>query len=110
MGFFKVTNAIFDKDIGLTEHDKVVFMYLCRVTNGKLSGWSSYTTIGDKCGISRRTAIRSVKHLLSYELIEAKRIGKANLYKLTGRHKNTQNNGDTETPTSAPQSPLLVTH
>ena len=85
--YFRVTNSIFDKDIGLTTIDKLVFIYLCRVVNGKSSGWSSYNTIADKCSIGRRTAIRSVKHLLVIGLIQVKQNGKANTYCITGIHK-----------------------
>ena len=79
-GYFRVPNAIFDKAQGLSSSDKLVYVYLRRITNNKNEGWSSYATIAEKCCITRRTAIRSVKNLVNDGVITVARNGKANHY------------------------------
>ena len=82
--YFRVPNKLFDTKSDLSASEKLVFVYLCRVTNSKPSGWSSYTTIADKCGITRRTAIRSIKKLLILHYIQIRRNNTANLYRVCG--------------------------
>jgi hypothetical protein len=97
--YYKGTNAIFDMD--LTEHEKIVFIYIERCTNNNKIGFPSYETIGKKCSINRRTAIRTIKQLLALNMIKVcKHSGQSNHYKITS---------DYRTPTSDCESLPLVT-
>ena len=82
--YFQVPNGVFDRSSIKSSSEKLVYIYLCRIVNHNNDGWSSYTTIAEKCCITRRTAIRCVKALSSKNLILHKRIGKANHYKIIG--------------------------
>ena len=82
--YFRVPNAIFDKDYYLSSSDKIVYLYLCRCSNNK-AGFPSYTTIARKAGINRRTAIRSVTTLSELGLIKIDHYqGHPNRYTLPG--------------------------
>jgi predicted transcriptional regulator len=77
--YFKAFNKIFEADI--TKDDKLVFLYLCRCSNNNKFAFPSYKTIAEKCSISRKTAITSVKNLLQNNLLIKKNRDKnSNLY------------------------------
>lgn len=59
--YFQTPNSIFEA--GLNEHELVTYVYLARCGNHGGQAFPSYKDIADKCGISRSTAIRSVKSL-----------------------------------------------
>lgn len=59
--YFQVPNSIFD--VGLNNYQLVVYMYLCRCGNHGGTAFPSYKTIAEKCGISKRKAIDTVKEL-----------------------------------------------
>ena len=65
--YFQVPNEIFE--IGLDKHQLVVYMYLARCGNQGSKAFPSYQTIANKCGMSKRKAISTVKELIDKELI-----------------------------------------
>ncbi len=61
--YFQSPNEIFDQ--GLTAEQISVYLYLCRCSNQGSTAFPSYQTIGERCGMSRSTALRVVKRLVS---------------------------------------------
>lgn len=84
--YFQTPNAIFDLDVTATE--KLVLIYFYRCGNQGSRIYPSYKTIAEKCGISRRTVISTIKKLEAKNLIEVSRRRKnnkdnySNLFKL----------------------------
>ena len=68
--YFQVSNQIFE--VGLGKYDLLVYFYLARCGNNGGKAFPSYQTIADKCGISRRMAIDTVKELEEKKLIQKK--------------------------------------
>ena len=64
--YFQVANDIFE--IGLSNNEILVYIYLARCSNNS-TAFPSYKTIGEKTGISRDTAIRVMKKLENKNLI-----------------------------------------
>lgn len=67
-GFFKGSNDTFE--IGLNIYQIGVYTYLTRCANNKKSAFPSYSTIADKCGISKRKAITTVAELEGLGLVK----------------------------------------
>jgi predicted transcriptional regulator len=67
--YFQVPNDIFDSDIPLKDYEKLVYIYLCRCGNHGGQAFPSYDTIGKKCSISKRSAMRAVSNLIKLGLI-----------------------------------------
>ena len=65
--FFIGYNMIFKQEISV--HAKLVYLYLCRCADGNDCSFPSYSTIGENCSISRRTAIEAVKELEAIGLV-----------------------------------------
>lgn len=65
--FFKTPNDIYDYN--LNGFEILVYTYLCRCSNNKEFAFPSYSTIAEKCGIGRNTAISVVKSLVEIGLI-----------------------------------------
>lgn len=65
--YFQVPNAVFE--IGLEKYELLVYCYLARCGNRGSTAFPSYNTIAKKCGISRSTAIKSVKSLELKQII-----------------------------------------
>jgi predicted transcriptional regulator len=61
-GFFQSPNCIFDVE-GLTINEKMCYLYLCRLADGEMKAFPSYSTMAKKMSVSRPTAIKSVKSL-----------------------------------------------
>lgn len=80
--YFQCPNSIFDSEIIVNVYEqesgkgklkwvkrtlrgteKIVYIYLCRCSNGGKKAFPSYDTIAERCGISRRKAIDAVKIL-----------------------------------------------
>jgi|LSQX01.3.fsa_nt_gb hypothetical protein len=59
--WFYSYNMIFDQPI--SEHAKIVYLYLCRCADSEGQAFPSYSTIAKKCSISRRTAINAINEL-----------------------------------------------
>ncbi len=59
--YFQVPNTVFE--VGLNKHELLVYFYLARCGNQGATAFPSYNTIAKKCGISRSTAIKTVKSL-----------------------------------------------
>lgn len=59
--WFYSYNMIFEQPI--SEHAKIVYLYLCRCADSEGQAFPSYNTIAEKCSISRSTAIRAIKEL-----------------------------------------------
>ncbi len=70
-GFFYSYNVIFELDI--SEHAKIVYLYLCRRADGSSKTFPSYATMASACSMSRSTAIRAMKELLLEGLLLRKR-------------------------------------
>src|SRR5699024_1647141 len=68
-GYFQAPNDIFDSDIDLKTNEKLVYLYLVRCGNNS-TAFPSYNKIGEKCSLSRSTAIRCVKTLTDKGLIK----------------------------------------
>ncbi|SLJ98362.1 MULTISPECIES: helix-turn-helix domain-containing protein [unclassified Paenibacillus] len=66
-GFFMGPNEIFD-DIDTKTHEKLVYLYLCRCANNA-AAFPSYTTIAEKCSMSRRKAIDCIDWLIERKLL-----------------------------------------
>ena len=65
--YFQVPNDIFE--IGLDKHQLVVYMYVARCGNQWSKAFPIYQTISDKCWMSNRKAISTVKELVEMRLI-----------------------------------------
>jgi len=66
--FFIVHNMIFEQPI--SEHAKIIYLYLCRCADGDGNSFPSHSTIGEKCGIkSRQTVINALKELEKIRLL-----------------------------------------
>lgn len=59
--WFYSYNMIFD--LPVSEHAKIVYLYLCRCADTEDQAFPSYGTMAKKCSISRRTAIRAIQEL-----------------------------------------------
>ena len=60
-GYFQVDNDIFDNEtLRLSLHMKMVYIYLSRCSNQGATAFPSYKTIANRCGMSRRSAIKAV--------------------------------------------------
>lgn len=70
-GFFYSYNMIFDLDI--SEHAKLLYLYLCRLADNKKTSFPSYNTMGKACTFSRNTAMRAMKELMETGLVIKKR-------------------------------------
>lgn len=70
-GFFFSYNMIFDLDI--SEHAKLLYLYLCRRADGNSCTFPSYATMAEACSMSRATAIRTVKELMVAGLLSRTR-------------------------------------
>lgn len=72
MGFFRrknYYNMIFEQDI--SEHAKIVYLYLCRCADSEGQSFPSQNTIGKKCSIkSRQTVSNALKELESIGLLD----------------------------------------
>jgi len=108
--WFYSYNMIFDLDI--SEHAKIVYLYLCRCADSEGQAFPSYSTIAEKCSIGRRTAIKAVKELLAVGLLSVEQRTRedgsltSNLYTI---HDEPQGvDSACETPPSAPGAPPLV--
>ena len=66
--FFQVPNAVFE--LALSPIEGFVYCYLARCGNNGKSAFPSYNTIAEKCGCSRRAAIKAVATLEMCGLIE----------------------------------------
>jgi hypothetical protein len=87
--FFTVPNSIFDQKTVVVTQDgtreiraieKLVYLYLSRCcSNNSGTGFPSYNTIADRCGISRRAAIYAVGILQSTGLLKKQARKKTNL-------------------------------
>lgn len=67
--YFIAPNGIFDLDLDLKLHEKIVYLYLCRCGNNS-TAFPSYNTIAKKCSISRRKAIDVVASLTEKKLLK----------------------------------------
>ena len=75
--FFMGPNAIFDQPI--SEHGKIIYLYLCRCADGDGNSFPSHSTIGEKCGIkSRQTVINGLRELEEARLLTKKSQRRAN--------------------------------
>lgn len=79
--YFKAPNRIFDVEY-LSEHAKMVFLYLTRCYNNSNFAFPSFETIAKKCSISKSTAFRAVKELENNGFVTKKKrgFGESNLY------------------------------
>jgi len=59
--WFKCPNIVFD--LGLKPKEMVVYMYIMRCENNGSTAYPSYSTIAEKCGISRRSAVNAINEL-----------------------------------------------
>lgn len=71
--FFYSYNMIFD--LNLSEHAKILYLFLCRKANDKCVSFPSYSSMGNACSFSRTTAIRALKELMTMGLVIKKRQG-----------------------------------
>jgi DNA-binding transcriptional regulator YhcF (GntR family) len=123
-GFFISPNSIFDV-AELNTYEKICYLYLCRCSDSEKKSFPSYEKIGEKTGVSRRTAMRAVKSLEEKGYVVVKR-------RTNNKKKNTSNlytilspeevTSDSQTPeqdfvvtnshhlSSDSQSPSVVTH
>lgn len=66
--WFYSYNMIFDQPI--SEHAKIVFLYLCRCADSEGQSFPSYKKIGSQCSIkSRQTVLNAIKELESIGLL-----------------------------------------
>ena len=65
--FFIGYNMIFKQKI--SEHAKIVYLYLCRCADGQEQAFPSHSNIGENCSISRRTVIDAIKELEAIGLV-----------------------------------------
>ncbi len=84
--YFMVDNILHDKEHFLKDssngkvrtlnaYELIILSYLFRCTNNKKTAFPSYNTIARCCGMSRRTAIKSVKNLFENNYIIKKTRG-----------------------------------
>lgn len=66
-GFFYSYNIIFELEI--SEHAKILYLYLCRRADGNNKTFPSYQTMASACSLSRSTAIRAMKELMAEGLL-----------------------------------------
>ena len=60
-GYFQVDNNIFDNEtIGLNWCAKLVYIFLSRCSNQGTTAFPSYKTIANRCGMSKRSAVKAV--------------------------------------------------
>lgn len=69
--FFIAQNMIFD--LNISEHAKLVYLYLCRCADDESQAFPSYNTIAKKCSFSRMTAIRAIQTLQEIGLLSVKK-------------------------------------
>ena len=74
--YFQVPIEIFDA--ALTEHEKMVYVYLCRCCNQGAEAYPSYKKIAEKCSISKATAKRAIKGLQENGLVAIRHRPKVN--------------------------------
>lgn len=67
-GYFIGNNNIFKLD--LSEHAKILYLFLCRLSDAGKTSFPSYLTMSKNCGFSRSTAIRATKDLLKIGILE----------------------------------------
>jgi DNA-binding Lrp family transcriptional regulator len=113
--WFYSYNIIFE--LSISEHAKIVCLYLCRCADEESQSFPSYNTIAKKCSISRRTAIRAVQELEDVGLLSCdkrtvtkngKLVNTSNLYTI---HETPQKGvvpeghhpSDTESPPLVPE-------
>lgn len=73
-GYFQVDNDIFDNyTLGLSLHEKIVYIYLSRCSNQGATAFPSYKTIAKRCGMGRRSAIKAVKALEQRRFLQVER-------------------------------------
>ena len=60
--YFQAPNGVFE--LPLTNNEKLVMLYLLRCANNTGAAFPSYGTIGKKCSVNRRTAIRIIESLI----------------------------------------------
>lgn len=65
--FFYSYNMIFEQPI--SEHAKIVYLYLCRCSDSKAKSFPSFKKIAEKCSVCRRTAVTAIKELKEVGLI-----------------------------------------
>jgi hypothetical protein len=66
--WFYSYNMIFEAPV--SEHAKIIYLYLCRCADGEGQSFPSYNTMGKKCGIrSRQTVANAIKELESFGLL-----------------------------------------
>ncbi len=82
--YFQTPVAIFDNDNnGLTEHEIITYLYLCRCSNQGATAFPSLPTIGKKTRTSRATAARAIKGLIEKGyLVRQNRTGTSNIYEV----------------------------
>ena len=66
--YFQCANRIFEVS-GLTEHELITYIYLCRCGNQGSKIFPSYADIGYKTNVSEKTAKRAIEGLLQKELV-----------------------------------------
>ena len=66
--YFQVPNRIFEVS-GLTEHELITYIYLCRCGNQGSKAFPSYADIGYKTNVSEKTSQRAIEGLLQKGLI-----------------------------------------
>ena len=77
--YFQAPNAVFDNpDLGLNRYDRMVYLYLCRCSNQGADAFPGYMGIAKRCGISRTTAILTVKSLEGKGFIRVTRRPRSN--------------------------------
>jgi hypothetical protein len=81
--YFQTPNSIFDNENELTEHELIVYIYLCRCGNQGATAFPSLPTIGRKTKTSRATAARAISGLIKHGfIIKENRIGTSNTYEI----------------------------
>ena len=95
--YSQIPNGIFDQ--GLVTYQLAVYLYLCRCGNQGAIIFPSYATIAQKCGMSRRKAIYTIKSLVDAGWLTCKKRKKAD-----EEGKNYPNLYTLISPTSAPPS------
>ncbi|MDZ4133635.1 MAG: helix-turn-helix domain-containing protein, partial [Dethiobacteria bacterium] len=80
--YFQVPNDVFE--IRLTTSELIVYIYLFRCSNQGKTAFPSYETIGKKTGLSRRSAIYTVKKLVNRGVVlkRSQGRGKSNLFEV----------------------------
>ena len=108
--YFQVPNKIFEvEDISI--YAKMTYMYLARCGNQGKQAFPSYKTIADKCGMSRRKAIDSVKELIENKLLRKTErkikpdMNKTNLYEVLNPSAHHSLGSAQHSPPSAQDAP-----